>query len=42
MAAVWQACTDSGIWPGPAEMMADAKKLTLTRPRYSQAYTVGE
>ena len=42
MAAVWQQCADAGIWPGPAEMMADAGKLTLTRPRYAQAYTVGE
>ena len=42
MAAVWQQCADAGVWPGPAEMMADAGKLTLSRPTWAPTYTVGE
>lgn len=42
MAAVWQQCADAGVWPGPAEMMADSGKLTLSRPTWAPTYTVGE
>ncbi len=42
MAAVWQQCSEAGVWPGPAEMMADSGKLTLSRPTWAPTYTVGE
>jgi hypothetical protein len=43
LAEVWQACSDAGVWPGPAEMAVNGEPTfprKLSRPKWSRAYSL--